>query len=163
MRSALIARASPHHGSLGRSSRLRLVYGCSFLETGEQCLFGVRGCSRGVLASGPCSFWPVFEPHRRRSPASLQLAFGLFNESDSLAPAEAEIPRAFRDLFTPESSLPRQPSPGLVSPPRSRSSIRSRRRTLRPRPPRRRGRLRGAASSGTPSSCCSPSRRIGSP
>ena len=46
-----------------------------------------------------------------QEPASPQPAFGLFNESDSLAPAEAEIPRAFRDLFTPESSLLRQRSP----------------------------------------------------
>ena len=49
-----------------------------------------------------------------QEPASLQLAFDLFNEADSLAPAEAEIPRAFRDLFTPESSLlPTLPKPFL--------------------------------------------------
>ena len=49
-----------------------------------------------------------------QEPASLQLAFDLFNEADSLAPAEAEIPRVFRDLFTPESSrLTTLPKPFL--------------------------------------------------
>jgi hypothetical protein len=46
--------------------------------------------------------------------ASLQPSFDLFDEADSLAPAEAEIPRAFRDLFIPESSLlPTLPKPFL--------------------------------------------------
>ena len=85
--------------------RLRLVYGCSFVETGERGVFGVRGCSRVVLASGPCSFCPVFEPQQRRVPRSPPPPFGLFYEADSPGPARAEVPRAFRGLFTPESSL----------------------------------------------------------
>jgi hypothetical protein len=41
-----------------------------------------------------------------QDPASPPLPFDLFYEADSLGPAGVEVPRAFRGLFTPESSLP---------------------------------------------------------
>jgi hypothetical protein len=43
------------------------------------------------------------------------LPFGLFDEADSPGPAPAEVPRAFRELFTLESSLPapKLPKAGL--------------------------------------------------
>ena len=41
-----------------------------------------------------------------QDPASPPPPFGLFYEADSPVPARAEVPRAFRGLFTPESSLP---------------------------------------------------------
>ena len=41
-----------------------------------------------------------------QDPASPAPPFVLFYETDSPVPARAEVPRAFRGLFTPESSLP---------------------------------------------------------
>ena len=41
-----------------------------------------------------------------QDPASPPPLVGLFYEADSPVPARAEVPRAFRGIFTPESSLP---------------------------------------------------------
>jgi hypothetical protein len=50
-----------------------------------------------------------------QDPASPLLPFGLFYEADSPGPAPAEVPRAFRELCTLESSLPapKLPKAGL--------------------------------------------------
>jgi hypothetical protein len=50
-----------------------------------------------------------------QDPASPPLPVGLFYEADSPGPAPAEVPRAFRELFTLESSLPapKLPKAGL--------------------------------------------------
>jgi hypothetical protein len=49
-----------------------------------------------------------------QGPAPPPLPLGLFYEADSPGPALAEVPRAFRGLFTPESSIsaPKLPRPG---------------------------------------------------
>ncbi len=66
----------------------------------------MRGCSRGALASGPCSGCALLEPQRRKILRRHHRSSACFTKPIRQCRLGRTIPRAFRRLFTPESSLP---------------------------------------------------------